>query len=233
MIHWCSQSNRQIKQISRVYIKVSNVSKWRKVRVLLWGVNIAPISQVGVGATLGLRMWRNGVARLSCQVSWKSVDSTFIRREQTHGCNDLTVIISYTSLCLSTTPWRRTGVVVSGQLHSPAALPPGERAAGTHWIGGRAGPRAGMDTVSKRKISGPRRNSNPAHPIVQPVVSRYTDWAIRALYHLLYSYVHETVGSNKKKYHCNENQWPEDSKRAHIRNVVQIRYTSDNRQCPS
>jgi hypothetical protein len=25
---------------------------------------------------------------------------------------------------------------VSGQLHAPTALPPGERASGTHWIGG-------------------------------------------------------------------------------------------------
>jgi hypothetical protein len=43
---------------------------------------------------------------------------------------------------------------------------------GTHWIGGRVGPRAGLDTVSKRKISGSRREPNPG---VQSVVSRYTN----------------------------------------------------------
>jgi hypothetical protein len=37
---------------------------------------------------------------------------------------------------------------VSGQLHAPvAALPPRERAAGTDWIGGCVGPRAGLDAV--------------------------------------------------------------------------------------
>jgi len=32
------------------------------------------------------------------------------------------------------------------------------------------GPRTGLDAVSKRKIPSPRRDSNPNHPIVQPVV---------------------------------------------------------------
>jgi hypothetical protein len=35
--------------------------------------------------------------------------------------------------------------------------------------------------VSKRQISSPRRESNTDHPIIQPVASRYTDWAIAAL----------------------------------------------------
>jgi len=34
---------------------------------------------------------------------------------------------------------------VSGQLHPPAAFPPRERAAGTHWIGGSVGSRAVLD----------------------------------------------------------------------------------------
>jgi hypothetical protein len=33
----------------------------------------------------------------------------------------------------------------------------------------------------KRKIPSLRRESNPRTPIVQPVVQRYTDWAITAL----------------------------------------------------
>jgi hypothetical protein len=49
---------------------------------------------------------------------------------------------------------------------------------GTHWIGGSVGPRAILNTVVKRKIPSPRRESNPRTPIVQPVAQRYTDWAI-------------------------------------------------------
>jgi hypothetical protein len=40
---------------------------------------------------------------------------------------------------------------VSGELHASAALPPRERAPGTHWIGGRVDPRAGLDAVAKRR----------------------------------------------------------------------------------
>jgi hypothetical protein len=64
---------------------------------------------------------------------------------------------------------------VSGQLHAPTALPPGEKAPDTHWIGGWVGPRAVLDAVGKRKIPSPRRKSNPRTPIVQPVAQRYTD----------------------------------------------------------
>jgi hypothetical protein len=70
---------------------------------------------------------------------------------------------------------------VSGQLHASVALPPRERAPGTHWIGGWMGPRAGLDTVSKRKTPSSCRESNPDHPIGQSIASRYTDRAIRAL----------------------------------------------------
>jgi hypothetical protein len=38
---------------------------------------------------------------------------------------------------------------VSGQLHALAALPPGERAPGTHWIRGWVGPRAGLDDMKE------------------------------------------------------------------------------------
>jgi hypothetical protein len=37
---------------------------------------------------------------------------------------------------------------VSGQLHAPAALPPGKRP-GTHFIGGWVDPRAGLDDMEK------------------------------------------------------------------------------------
>jgi hypothetical protein len=41
---------------------------------------------------------------------------------------------------------------VNGQLNAPSALPPGERAPGTHWIEGWVGPRAGLEDVEKRKF---------------------------------------------------------------------------------
>jgi hypothetical protein len=41
---------------------------------------------------------------------------------------------------------------VSSRLQTPAALPPGKKATGTHWVGGWVDPRAGLDDVEKRKI---------------------------------------------------------------------------------
>jgi len=37
------------------------------------------------------------------------------------------------------------------------------------------GPKAVLDAVVKKKIPNPHRESNPDHPIVQPVASRYTE----------------------------------------------------------
>jgi hypothetical protein len=48
-------------------------------------------------------------------------------------------------------------------------LIPRESAPVTHWIWGWMGPRAILDTVVKRKIPSPRRESNPRTLIVQPV----------------------------------------------------------------
>jgi len=62
--------------------------------------------------------------------------------------------------------------VVSGQQQAPAALNPRKRP-GTHFTGGWVGPRAGLDG---QKISSPPGFDPQA---VQPVVSRYTDWATR------------------------------------------------------
>jgi hypothetical protein len=56
-----------------------------------------------------------------------------------------------------------------------AHFTPRERAPTPHWIGGWVGPRAGLDTMSKRKIPSPRQELNPDHPIVQPIASHYTD----------------------------------------------------------
>jgi hypothetical protein len=41
---------------------------------------------------------------------------------------------------------------MSGQLHAPTALPPGERALGTHCIGGWVDVGAGLDDLEKRKF---------------------------------------------------------------------------------
>jgi hypothetical protein len=52
-----------------------------------------------------------------------------------------------------------------------------ERAPGTHWMRGWVRPRAGLDDVKKRKFL-PHRDSNFNPLVVQPVPSRYTDYAI-------------------------------------------------------
>jgi hypothetical protein len=51
-------------------------------------------------------------------------------------------------------------------------LYPREGTPGTHWIGGWVGPRAGLDDVKKRKFL-----ILPGLELVQPVASRYTDFA--------------------------------------------------------
>jgi len=56
---------------------------------------------------------------------------------------------------------------VSGHIHASAALTPKKEHPGTRWIGGWVGSRARLDTVRKRKIPSPRRESNPRTPIFQ------------------------------------------------------------------
>jgi hypothetical protein len=56
----------------------------------------------------------------------------------------------------------------SGQLHTPAALPSGKEPL-VH-IGQEVGHRASLDAVVKRKIHSLCRESNPDHPVVQPIV---------------------------------------------------------------
>jgi hypothetical protein len=59
---------------------------------------------------------------------------------------------------------------VSGHLHATAALPPGESAPGTHWVGRWVDPRAGLDDVEKRKfLTLPGLNLRPfGHPVRGP-----------------------------------------------------------------
>ena len=75
---------------------------------------------------------------------------------------------------------------VSGQQHAPAALYPQERP-GTHCTGGWVGPRAGLDV---RKISSPP-GFDPR--TVQPVVSRYSDWATGPTLIRMYAVKNTTV----------------------------------------
>jgi hypothetical protein len=63
--------------------------------------------------------------------------------------------------------------MISGQRQSLAALPP-EKRPGTHRTGGWVGLRAGLNACRKSRS---HRNSNRT---VQPVASRYADWAIPA-----------------------------------------------------
>jgi hypothetical protein len=68
---------------------------------------------------------------------------------------------------------------VSGQLHAPAALPPG-KAPGTHFIGGWVDPRTSLDNMEKWKFFTLKGLELPPPLVVQPVASRYTDWDIPA-----------------------------------------------------
>jgi hypothetical protein len=61
----------------------------------------------------------------------------------------------------------------------PGRYTPGEKAPGTHLIGGWVGPRAGLDGVKKRKFLN-YQDSNSDSSVVQPVASRKTDYAIPA-----------------------------------------------------
>jgi hypothetical protein len=51
---------------------------------------------------------------------------------------------------------------VNRQLQAPDRYTPGESDTGTHWIGGRVGPRAGLDAVEKRKSHALAGNLTPA-----------------------------------------------------------------------
>jgi hypothetical protein len=48
--------------------------------------------------------------------------------------------------------------IENGELHSRVALPPGEKAPGTHWIEVWVGPRFGLGAVEKRKYLAPTPN---------------------------------------------------------------------------
>jgi hypothetical protein len=61
----------------------------------------------------------------------------------------------------------------------PGSHIPGERAPGTHWIGGWLDPRAGL-AMWRKENSRTYRYSNSHPSVVQPLASRYADYAIPA-----------------------------------------------------
>jgi hypothetical protein len=93
------------------------------------------------------------------------------------------------SLCFNLAP-RHVGVLGSGDMlprildlgtrwrwvvsFTPGHFTPRERAPGTHWIGSWMGPRAGLDTVLKRKIPSPCRTQTPDHPARSPALYHWT-----------------------------------------------------------
>jgi hypothetical protein len=82
-------------------------------------------------------------------------------------------------MCKST--YFLTSALVGGEWSDsrPGRITLGERAPGTHWIGGWLDPRAGLDDVEKRKfLTLPGLNSDPS--VVQPIANRHTDCAIPA-----------------------------------------------------
>jgi hypothetical protein len=78
------------------------------------------------------------------------------------------------------------GVDVQIHIFLTSALVGGERSASrpcrftssTHFIGGWVDPRAVLDDMEKWKFFDPTGTQTPAHLVIQPVASRYTDWAI-------------------------------------------------------
>jgi hypothetical protein len=58
----------------------------------------------------------------------------------------------------------------------PGRFTPRERVPGTNWMGGWIGPRAVLDTVVKRKIPSPHRESNPRTPIADLNFVSFCPW---------------------------------------------------------
>jgi hypothetical protein len=76
-----------------------------------------------------------------------------------------------------------TSALVGGEWSAsrPSRFIPGERASGTHWIGGWVGSRAGLDDMEKLI---PYRESNSDFSVVEPVASHNTDCDTAAVFSL-------------------------------------------------
>ena len=80
---------------------------------------------------------------------------------------------------------------MGGQRHAPAALPPGKRP-DIHFVGSWVGSSSGLDGCGKSR---PPPGFDPR--TIQPVASRYPDWAIPAHRHVLYSVVWWVAGRSE------------------------------------
>jgi hypothetical protein len=78
---------------------------------------------------------------------------------------------AYLGECRYSSTYSLTSALVGGEWSASRTgrFTPRERALDTGWIGDWVGPRPGLDSVVRRKIPGPRRESNPRTPIIQPV----------------------------------------------------------------
>jgi hypothetical protein len=75
-----------------------------------------------------------------------------------------------------------TSALVQGEWSAshPSCFTPGERAPSTHWIGGWADPKAGLDNMEKLKsLTYHELNSHPS--VIQPIAGCYTDYTTMAL----------------------------------------------------
>jgi hypothetical protein len=79
-----------------------------------------------------------------------------------------------------------TSAIVGGDRSAsrPSRFTPGERAPGAHWIGDWVDPRAGLDDMEKKFLNLPGLELDPS--VVQPIASRYTDYAVPDPYVYLY-----------------------------------------------
>jgi hypothetical protein len=88
---------------------------------------------------------------------------------------------------------------VSGQLHTPASLPPGKEAPVP--IGEEAGwASEPVRTTWRRKNSWPYRDSNSDPSVIQPVASCYTDYAIPAPLYTIYVRINTRTPASVSKH---------------------------------
>jgi hypothetical protein len=77
---------------------------------------------------------------------------------------------------------------MSGQLHAPAALPPGQTDPGTHFIVGWIDPRVDLNVLQKGKISCSCLEFNPDSSVVILIMIYYYYYYYYNYYYYYYYY---------------------------------------------